>query len=675
MSDQPQSTDWWLAADGKWYPPAAPPAQAAPPPAATQEVVAKDSRRLSSLSRVVLFGVAIIAVLGLWLIAYQGLHAMSNKSASYVPPSISTTTPPAPTTAQATAALAGLAPGTRSTLVAMPDGYEAATYDQSGNVAFWRYTAGSWDDLGHSTYPMLPKLHQYGVAASTNLTGMLLGGMSDATFIAEGQFTYDPSGKNVAFSNGPKGWGVVRQPTPTTLESDGRGSTDDTTPGLRYGMRFEGSMLVTVDANPYFDTQHAWPYALVTYWKGTATGFATDAYAGFTAKAASAPGPAPPLPGTCPGLPPDGTYDMKMGGFGQSNDTNVRLFVWAVEDGPQRSGCDFAVDPNLPMTVQASTNSGSTTWVTAPVWLLVTQVPSPAAQYDPYAHDEPYAPGPVTLYPTPVAQGPSPYYVPTDLGLTAIVSDLGQNDSTFEFEGVYCQITFRNGAPTALAMIDSPYLTPTTTTTAASTGLGSSMPLFPFATMREVTTWQMSSASDGRQAWHLDASQTALAFASWLGYSEINSVISVGMDSTGAHVSVGFRLARDDGSYYPPMTAAVIHLVRWGPGAEFPWEVVGTGDTILSVTSPSYGASVTSPVSVGGGITGMDESIAVEVRSLSSSSPIGKFCCLPAGGVKTPWSATVPFTAAPGEVLTISAHTGGHATEVEQFAVTGVRVN
>jgi hypothetical protein len=36
------------------------------------------------------------------------------------------------------------------------------------------------------------------------------------------------------------------------------------------------------------------------------------------------------------------------------------------------------------------------------------------------------------------------------------------------------------------------------------------------------------------------------------------------------------------------------------------------------------------------------------------------------------WAATVSFTAAPGDVLTIVAQTGGHLQAVERFAIQGV---
>ena len=209
-------------------------------------------------------------------------------------------------------------------------------------------------------------------------------------------------------------------------------------------------------------------------------------------------------------------------------------------------------------------------------------------------------------------------------------------------------------------------------TTVAPGTLGSYLPLFPFATLPDVQAWQQSYASGGHQPWHLDAGQTALAFATWLGYGRIDKVVGLRTDGTGAHVSVGFLVG---GPNDEKAVSAIVHLVRWGSGTGIPWEVVGTDDTTFSLTRPPYGTTVTSPVTVGGLITGVDENIGVQVRMSSSSSAIGTFCCLAEGNINTPWSVTVSFTASSGQVLTIAAQTGGHVAAVERFTVTGVRVH
>jgi hypothetical protein len=195
------------------------------------------------------------------------------------------------------------------------------------------------------------------------------------------------------------------------------------------------------------------------------------------------------------------------------------------------------------------------------------------------------------------------------------------------------------------------------------------LPLWPFANGQEVRAWQNSYRTGGHQPWHLSPQQTALAFTQgYLGYAGVNSVPGSTSNATDAQVAVGFQLpdkARLN-------TAAIIHLVRFGAGQLAPWEVVGTDDKTFSLTTPAYGARIASPVTVGGRITGVDESIRIQVRQKSSAAPLGMSPGLPAGGQNTPWSTTVTFQGATDHVLTIAAATGGHIAAVERFAITGV---
>jgi hypothetical protein len=195
------------------------------------------------------------------------------------------------------------------------------------------------------------------------------------------------------------------------------------------------------------------------------------------------------------------------------------------------------------------------------------------------------------------------------------------------------------------------------------------VPLFPFGNLAAVRAWQTSYASGGHQPWHLDADQTALAFTQgYLGFSQISQVAAHTISGGDARVTVGLTLPNGQVNQ-----AAIIHLVKFGPGKYAPWEVVGTDDTTLTLDIPAYGGTATSPVRIGGKITGVDESLRAEVHQPGASAPVGSYCCQPAGGRATPWSLTVPFDATPGQVITIVVHTGGHVAAVERFAVTGVR--
>ncbi|MBI3686045.1 MAG: hypothetical protein HY241_01685 [Actinobacteria bacterium] len=194
-------------------------------------------------------------------------------------------------------------------------------------------------------------------------------------------------------------------------------------------------------------------------------------------------------------------------------------------------------------------------------------------------------------------------------------------------------------------------------------------PLWPFAGTADAAAWQRAYRSGGHQPWHLDAGQTALLFTrNYLGYTDIDRVVRVTVTGREAITTVGFSAGPGHLA-----TAAAIHLARLGVGADAPWEVVGTRDTTLSLTTPGYGSPVTSPVTVGGRITGVDESLVVQVRALGTPR-LAQTAGIPAGGENTPWSTPVSFTAPIGTVLTIAVSTGGHVTGVERFAITGVRV-
>ena len=196
------------------------------------------------------------------------------------------------------------------------------------------------------------------------------------------------------------------------------------------------------------------------------------------------------------------------------------------------------------------------------------------------------------------------------------------------------------------------------------------LPLFPFASLADVRAWQASYESGGHQPWHRSPGLTATAFAAFLGYTGITEVARSTVSSGDAHVAVGIKLPNGRIG-----TAAVIHLVLFGSGRYAPWEVVGTDDTTFTLNRPAYGSTVPSPVTAGGTITGVDESIRVTVHALSAQGPVGTYCCQPAGGTRSPWSANVTFRATSGQVITIAAATGGHVAAVERFTVTGARTS
>jgi hypothetical protein len=194
-------------------------------------------------------------------------------------------------------------------------------------------------------------------------------------------------------------------------------------------------------------------------------------------------------------------------------------------------------------------------------------------------------------------------------------------------------------------------------------------PLWPFTSVADAAAWQAAYRSSGHQPWHLDAGLTARTFTTgYLGFTEIDRVISQSVQGSEAWVAVGYR---DPNGHHA--VAAVLHLAKIGSGQDAPWEVVGSRDTTLTVEQPVYGAKVGSPVLVGGRITGVDEGIRVDVRQPSTQQPLGTVDGISAGGEHHPWSARVAFHGATDPVLTIVASTGGHLQGVERFAITAVR--
>lgn len=263
--------------------------------------------------------------------------------------------------------------------VAVPGGYEAAAWDNTGRVTFWRWTSGSqaWARVGASTYPVLPAT--FGTPDAT-VTGALLAGMSDATFIAQGQFSGDGTGSFIAFTNGPRGWGTIAPGLGGTLIPSGNSSTDNTTPGEQYTELFDhGDLEISTPGSlPYGPNGEEWQIGTVYAWSNGA--FRLVSTTQFTASTAT------PLPATSPSLPaaacqraPSGMYQgaaVSATTTFTNPGTLARPYlpvsvVLHVQGDGTAGGCDFTVAPDFPVVISASTASG-TVWITAPAWTLTS---------------------------------------------------------------------------------------------------------------------------------------------------------------------------------------------------------------------------------------------------------------------------------------------------------------
>jgi hypothetical protein len=229
-----------------------------------------------------------------------------------------------------------------------------------------------------------------------------------------------------------------------------------------------------------------------------------------------------------------------------------------------------------------------------------------------------------------------------------------------------------SASPTSAAATSSPATsagpTPGRSSTAAGAPAFPYQPLWPFSTPAQAVSWRGQSAS-GTDPWHSDPVQTATRFArTFLSFADVTQVVGQTVKGDDARVTVGIRTETGQST-----GAAVVHLVRYGGGGtSAPWEVVGTDDTTLSLTTPAYGAAVGPTVTVGGTISGVDESIHVQAR-LVGGNVVGDSCCQPAGGQRAPWRVSLSLHGVPaGQRVVLVASTGGHVTAVERFAVTGV---
>lgn len=236
------------------------------------------------------------------------------------------------------------------------------------------------------------------------------------------------------------------------------------------------------------------------------------------------------------------------------------------------------------------------------------------------------------------------------------------------------------GAPGSTATAVPSAATPSATQFAApspsatASGQGSAgfrfLPLWPFTSVDDATRWQREALPGGHQPWRLDAGRTALTFAAtYLGYTEINRVTSTRV--AGDEAWIGVAATPPEGTV---STACVLHLARIGagPASGRPWEVVGSQDTTLTLTAPRYGSVVGSTFGVGGQITGVDESLAVQVRA--GGEVLAQVVGIPAGGRDQPWSTTLTVSTGRPGLATVAVATGGHLLRVERFAVTAVRI-
>lgn len=160
------------------------------------------------------------------------------------PTSTAPTSPVLPDAHQRGEQLDAQSNGAPHVLVPVPGGYEAATYDTAGHIAFWRVvgTEPGWRRVGTSRYPA----EVTGTPFQVQVAGARLSRMTHATFIVRGQFTTDNSGLAVAYTTGPKGWGTIKAEPNGNIGPSGAPIGSDRI-GLSRGFAFVHGKLETKD--------------------------------------------------------------------------------------------------------------------------------------------------------------------------------------------------------------------------------------------------------------------------------------------------------------------------------------------------------------------------------------------------------------------------------------------
>ena len=144
-------------------------------------------------------------------------------------------------------------------------------------------------------------------------------------------------------------------------------------------------------------------------------------------------------------------------------------------------------------------------------------------------------------------------------------------------------------------------------------------------------------------SWRSDADQTALHFLSdHLQMPYLDTVVSSTVRGDSAEVAVGRVLPSDTKQAVP---ATTITLQR----ASGTWYVESARADQLTVTRTSVNAST---VTVGGRITGVDESIQVELRAGDTAQPLAH-ASTPGGGQDSPWQVTLERPATDATRLTV----------------------
>ncbi|WP_446664634.1 hypothetical protein [Flexivirga sp. B27] len=298
----------------------------------------------------------------------------------------------------------------RSAMVQVSSGvWEAASWDGKGNIWFWRTSGHGWHKIGSSRYPTLPGQHD----AQVKVASTILPGMQHAAYLADGPFTGDSSGNDIAFTATADGnWGTVA-PKDGGLAPTGKPATDNTTPGIWRDARFTGGKLRTTIGNPFTANAGASAYPLINDWQWKSGKFVNAKDNAFKSWTVQPPKQATKSVTTCPDKLSKGSYKARIKASLPEEDapySTVALSVWSPKGGSPL--CTVQLDATTIVQAPATIDTGKS-WVALPAWMLQTT-------FQPGG-------GVTKVYPDQVRAGESPLIAPR---LRSLQPDLGGSSAS-----------------------------------------------------------------------------------------------------------------------------------------------------------------------------------------------------------------------------------------------------
>ncbi len=365
--------------------------------------------------------------------------------------------------------LASHAVGMAVTVVAVPGGYEGATYDQTSHIRFWSDVSGSWRVVGDRSYPQNLGDPQYENACGSHnvvVTAALLSGMQHPTYIVCGQFAADGTAYAAVFSDGRSGWAYLTVQGQQLLAN---GTSPSFEAGRFFMAHFANGMLETDDDTGVFSEAIGAGFPLVRDWRWSGDRFTLVHDSSFIAHSASVPVQVrPALPAA--GAVSDGVYGAAIQKISRSSNPNAPIELTVQPDkieifrsvtrlpngqtiqvGPANAPAQasgpirvFDISGDTPVVFPITTQRG-VSYITGPAWYMAAlalengnangidssvipeEKPSTFNQFDKY-----------------------PWYISPSLGVMSFMVDAQTFSAMAKPEAV--ELSFQDGQVTQLAL-------------------------------------------------------------------------------------------------------------------------------------------------------------------------------------------------------------------------------